>query len=92
MTNNRLTRKQRELLTQAQQQEPVTIYQLAKAVGRPYRRVHDHVKEFAAMGLVTLKQTTINNRHATLVISNDIYYQRLLRLDDMYAAHRELAP
>jgi predicted transcriptional regulator len=92
MTNKGLTRKQNELLKQMHQDMPLTIYQLAKAVGRPYRRVHDHVKQFAAMGLVTLKQATINNRKATLVISNNIYYQRLLHLDDMYAAHRELMP
>lgn len=92
MTNEMLTRKQRELLTLTERREPLTIYQLARAVGRPYRRVHDHVKRLAALGLVTLKQTTINNRNATLVISNDLYYQRLLRLDDMYAAQCELKP
>lgn len=91
MTKVKLTRKQRELLAQAELQEPQTIYALANMLGRPYRRVHDHVQQLAAMGLVSLKQKKINNRNATLVISNDIYYQRRLRLDDMYAAHLELS-
>lgn len=90
MTKVKLTRKQRELLARAELQEPQTIYALANMLGRPYRRVYDHVQQLAAMGLVSLKQKKINNRNATLVISNDIYYQRLLRLDDMYAAHLEL--
>lgn len=91
MTKTKLTSKKRELLMQAELQEPMTIYALASMLGRPYRRVHDHVQQLAVMGLLTLKQQKINNRNATLVISNDIYYQRLLRLDDMYAAHLELS-
>lgn len=91
MTKSVLTKKQEELLKQAERHDPVTIYQLAKAVGRPYRRVYDNVQMFAQMGLVTLEKIRMNNRAATLVISNDIYYQRLRRLDDMYAAYLELS-
>jgi len=82
MTKIRLTRKQAELLAQAERQEPVTIYQLAKDIGRPYRRVHDNVQKFAEMGLVRLEKVKLNNRDATWVISNDVHYQRLLRLND----------
>ncbi len=83
MTKTRLTRKQTELLAQAERQEPVTIYQLAKDIGRPYRRVHDNVQKFAEMELVRLEKTKVKNRDATWVISNGIHYQRLLRLNDM---------
>lgn len=91
MTKVMLTKKQKVLLTQAERKNPVTIYQLAKDVGRPYRRVHDNVHKFAEMGLVTLEKVVVNNRNATLVISNDIYYQRLRRLDDMYDAYLDLS-
>ncbi len=69
----------------------MSIYQLAKAAHRPYRRVHDHIQQLAAMGKVSLQGVVRNNRRATLVIPNNIYYQRLMRLDDMYAAYRELS-
>lgn len=69
----------------------MSIYQLAKVARRPYRRVHDHVRDLAASGKVTLKSVLQNNRRATLVISNNVYYQRLMNLDDMYAAYRELS-
>ncbi len=91
MTKQGLTNKQRELLELVERREPVVIYQLAKDIGRPYRRVYDNVQKFVEKGLVELKRVKINNRDALLVISNDIYYQRLRRLDDMYAAYIELS-
>jgi predicted transcriptional regulator len=90
MTLSRITRKRKQLISSLLGTEPMCIYQLAKALGRPYRRVHDCVKDLAAGGQVTLRSTTRNNRRATLVISNDPYYQRLLRLDDMYLTFAEL--
>jgi DNA-binding MarR family transcriptional regulator len=91
MTNIRLTRKQMALLTKAEQQEPVTIYQLAKDVGRPYRRVYDNVQKFVEKGLVELERVKINNRDALKVISSNPYYQRLIGLDDMYATALDLS-
>ena len=43
------------------------------------------------MGRVSLKDVVRNNRRATLVIPNNIYYQRLMHLDELYAAYRELS-
>ncbi len=91
MTKINLTRKQRELLAQAERQDPVTIYQLAKDIGRPYRRVYDNVQKFAEMGLVELERVKINNRDALKVIPSNPYYQRLVRLDDMYASALDLS-
>ena len=91
MTNVRLTRKQGDLLRLAESRSPMSIYQLAKAAKRPYRRVYDHVRALAAAGKVSLKEVVQNNRRATLVISTNLYYQRLMHLDDMYAAHVELS-
>ena len=91
MTKDVLTRKQGALLALAESHSPMSIYQLAKAANRPYRRVYDHVRALAAAGKVSLKEVVQNNRRATLVISNNIYYQRLMHLDDMYAAYLELS-
>lgn len=91
MTNEGLTRKQGILLALAESRSPMSIYQLAKAAKRPYRRVYDHVRALAAIGKVSLKDVVRNNRRATLVISNNIYYQRLMHLDDMHAAYYELS-
>lgn len=91
MTNMKLTRKQGALLAVAESHSPMSIYQLAKGVGRPYRRVHDHIHQLAAMDMVSLKDVVQNNRRATLVIPNNIYYQRLMHLDELYAAYRELS-
>lgn len=91
MTNDVLTRKQGALLALAERHSPMSIYQLAKAANRPYRRVYDHVRTLAEAGKVSLKEVVQNNRRATLVISNNIYYQRLMHLDEMYATHYELS-
>lgn len=91
MTNEGMTRKQMALLALIEARSPMSIYQLAKAAGRPYRRVHDHVRELAASGRVTLKTVRQNNRRATLVVSNNVYHRRLMHLDEMYAAYRELS-
>ena len=91
MTNRNLTRKQGALLALAEGRSPMSIYQLAKVANRPYRRVHDHIHQLAAMGRVSLKDVVRNNRRATLVIPNNIYYQRLMHLDELYAAYRELS-
>jgi DNA-binding Lrp family transcriptional regulator len=91
MTNMNLTRKQKELLNQVERQNPVTIYQLARDVGRPYRRVYDNVQKFAENGLVELERVKINNRDALKVISSNPYYQRLIGLDDMYATALDLS-
>ncbi|MDX8404021.1 MAG: helix-turn-helix domain-containing protein [Mariprofundaceae bacterium] len=91
MTKQELTKKQAELMMQAERQEPVTIYQLAKDVGRPYRRVYDNIQKFVEKGLVELESVKINNRDAMKVISFNPYYQRLIRLDDMYATALDLS-
>lgn len=91
MTNLMLTRKQMALLMKAERQEPVTIYQLAKDIGRPYRRVYDNVQKFVEKGLVELERVKINNRDALKVISSNPYYQRLIGLDDMYATALDLS-
>jgi len=69
---------------------PRSIYALARAASRPYRRVHDHVHALAKLGLVTLEETRRQNRRTLLVISNDPCYQRLLRLDDLFDARQEI--
>ena len=91
MTNKGLTRKQGALLRLAESRSPMSIYQLAKAANRPYRRVYDHVRALAESGKVSLKEVVQNNRRTTLVIPTNIYYQRLMHLDEMYAAHVELS-
>jgi hypothetical protein len=45
----------------------VTIYALARRLGRPYRRVHDAVRRLAAEGAVRVEPAVRNNRRATLV-------------------------
>jgi hypothetical protein len=45
----------------------VTIYGLARALGRPYRRVHETVQRLAAEGALRLQPSARNNRRATLV-------------------------
>lgn len=91
MTKDGLTKKQRDLLVLSERQEPVTIYQLAKKAGRPYRRVYDNVQKFVEMGLVELERVKVNNRDALKVTSSNPCYQRLVRLDDMYTASLELS-
>jgi len=85
MTKEAMTKKQRELIDLLERHEPMVIYQLAKLVGRPYRRVYDNIQKFVEKGLVTLEKVSINNRASLKVVSTDPYYQRLLNLDDMYA-------
>jgi predicted transcriptional regulator len=90
MTFTRSSSKRKDLERSILRCSPTCIYQLAKNVGRPYRRVHDQVHALAEAGLVTLQPVLRNNRKTTLVISNDPYYQRLQRLDDLYDAGKEL--
>lgn len=45
----------------------LTIYGLAQALGRPYRRVFDAVHRLAADGALRLQRATRGNRRATLV-------------------------
>lgn len=45
----------------------VTIYGLARQLGRPYRRVFESVKRLAAEGAVRVEPVLRNNRRATLV-------------------------
>lgn len=49
------------------QRAGVTIYGLARKLGRPYRRVFDAVRRLAAEGAVRLEPAMRNNRRATLV-------------------------
>jgi len=79
----KLTKKKRELLKEIENFEAVSIYQLAKRTGRNYRRVHDHVQEFAEAGLVQVRIEMCNGRRSSIVESE--YHQRLKRLNDMYA-------
>ena len=79
----KMTRKKRELLAEIERSESLSIYQLAKRTGRNYRRVYDHVQEFAAAGLVQTREEIHNGRKISMVESE--YHQRLNRLNDMYA-------
>ena len=45
----------------------VTIYGLARRLGRPYRRVFDAVRRLAAEGVLLVEPVARNNRRATLV-------------------------
>ena len=45
----------------------VTIYGLARQLGRPYRRVFESVRRLAAEGAVRVEPVLRNNRRATLV-------------------------
>ena len=77
------TKKKHELLAEIERSEAVSIYQLAKRIGRNYRRVHDHVQELAEAGLVQIRSEICNGRKASIVESK--YHLRLKRLNDMYA-------
>ena len=79
----KMTKKKHELLEVIEQYDVLSIYQLASLVGRNYRRVYDHVQEFADTGLVQLKEEVRSGRKCMLVEST--YHQRLNRLNDMYA-------
>jgi len=84
----KMTKRKTELLALIEQSEVLSIYQLAKCSGRNYRRVHDHVQEFARAGLVHLRQEVRHGRKACMVES--LYHQRLRRLNDMYAFRQGL--
>jgi hypothetical protein len=45
----------------------VTIYALARKLGRPYRRVFDAVRRYAAQGLLALEPAIRDNRRVVLV-------------------------
>ena len=92
MQNTKITNKQKALLSLVETGGPISIYRLAKAASRPYRRVHDHVYQLAAMGKVCLEPGRGNKRRVALVYPNNIYYQRLKQLDDLYSTYISLNP
>ena len=69
MTQSEATTARREaLLAEARaHREGATIYALARALGRPYRRVFDAVKRLADEGLLHLQPTARSGRRALLV-------------------------
>ncbi|MES0371008.1 MAG: hypothetical protein ABUK11_01910 [Mariprofundaceae bacterium] len=91
MTKDGLTKKQKALLQLVEQREAVVIYQLAKDAGRSYRRVYDNIQMFVEKEFVELERVKINNRNALKVRSLNPYYQRLIRLDEMYEAALNLS-
>lgn len=78
----KMTKKKRQLLDVIEQQEALPIYRLAQLTSRNYRRVYDHVQEFAAAGLVHIRQEQRSGRICSVVESR--FHQRLNRLDDLY--------
>jgi len=86
MTYKPLTKKQSELLKVIEGNEPKIIYQLAKTVGRPYRRVYDNIQMFAEQGLVALENVVLNNRASLKVIPMNPHCQTLRKLDGRYSS------
>jgi len=86
MTN--MTKRKAALLAMIEQSEPLSIYQLAGKAGRNYRRVHDHVHEFAGLGLVRIRRQIRNGRNVSIV--EHPCHQRLKHLDEMYAFRQEI--
>jgi len=79
----KMTKRKTELLAVIEEFEPMSIYQLAGLTGRNYRRVHDHVQEFATAGLVKIRPEVRNGRQSSIVES--VYHLRLRHLDELYA-------
>lgn len=70
MTNEvRASERRKALLGKVRRRGGLTIYALAQALGRPYRRVFDAVQRLAAEGKLTLERDTGHNRRATLVFA-----------------------
>ena len=63
----KLRKTHRELLLSMVNHEPMSIYQLAKVVGRDYRRVIDGVKKLVSLHVLALNETQIDGRKASLV-------------------------
>jgi len=84
----KMTKRKVALLALIEESEPLSIYQLARKAGRNYRRVHDHVHDFAGLGWVRISQQIRNGRKVSIV--EQTCHQRLKRLDDMYAFRKEI--
>ncbi|OIP99800.1 MAG: hypothetical protein AUK35_05485 [Zetaproteobacteria bacterium CG2_30_46_52] len=63
----KLRKTHRDLLACMVNHEPMSIYQLAKAVGRDYRRVIDGVKKLVDMHVFAVNETQIEGRKTSLV-------------------------
>lgn len=63
----KLRKTHQDLLTFMVQQQPMSIYQLAKAIGRDYRRVIDGVKKLVYLHVFTINETRIDGRKTSLV-------------------------
>jgi len=84
----KMTRRKSALLAEIEKYPPLPIYQLARQIGRNYRRVFDHVKELAGAGLVNIRPDVRNGRRVSMVES--MAWQRLQRLDEMFAFKAEI--
>jgi len=84
----KMTQRKSALLAEIEKYPPLSIYQLARHIGRNYRRVFDHVKELAAAGLVNIHPDVCNGRRVSMVES--MAWQRLQRLDEMFAFKAEI--
>jgi len=63
----KLRKTHRDLLLCMLNHEPMSIYQLAKAVGRDYRRVLDGVKKLMSLHVFSIIQTQVEGRKISLV-------------------------
>lgn len=69
---SQLTQKQFELLALVRQGREVPgIYALAQMLGRPYRRVRDHVAELSEAGLINVVPSKKNGRRVNLIVPAD---------------------
>jgi len=63
----KLRKTHRDLLLCMVNHEPMSMYQLAKAVGRDYRRVIDGVKKLVSLHVFSIIETQIDGRRTSLV-------------------------
>ena len=63
----KLRKTHRDLLLYMVKHEPMSIYQLAKAVGRDYRRVIDGVKKLVSLHIFSINNTQVEGRKTSLV-------------------------
>ena len=63
----KLRKTHQDLLTFMVQQQPMSIYQLAKAIGRDYRRVIDGVKKLVDLHVFAINETQVGGRKTSLV-------------------------
>jgi len=69
----KLQKTHRDLLLYMLHHEPMSIYQLAKAVGRDYRRVIDGVKKLVDLQIFSIHATQLEGRRTSLVsVVNDL--------------------